>query len=71
MENHNNVIAEGIRMGGLYKLDVKMESHHAMSAPCVSTEELWHKRYGHLNLKDLFYVQRKEMVQGLTIFNDQ
>ena len=58
MENHNNVIAKGIRIGGLYKLDVKMESHHAMSATCVSIEELWH-------------LQRKEMVQGLPIFKDE
>ena len=58
-------------MGGLYKLDVKMESHHAMSATCVSTEDLWHKRYGHLNLKDLISIQRKEMVQGLSIFKDE
>ena len=47
------MIAEGIRIGGLYKLNINIENHHAMTSTSVSTEELWHKRYGHLNLKDL------------------
>lgn len=71
MKNHYNVIAEGIRIGGLYKLDVKVESHQAMVSTCVSTEELWHKRYGHLNLQDLISPQRKDMVQGLPTLKNE
>ena len=71
MKNHINVIVEGIEMKCLYKFDVKMEIHHLMASRCVSIKDLWHKRYGHLNLKDLISLQRKEMVQGLPIFKNE
>ena len=71
MKNQNNVVAEGIRIGGLYKLNISIENHHAMTSTSVSILELWHKSYGHLNLKDLISLQRKEMVQGLPIFKDE
>ena len=53
MKKQNNVIVEGIRIGGLYKLNINMENHHAMTSTCVSTKELWHKMYGHLILKKI------------------
>ena len=31
----------------------------------MSTEELWHRRYGHLNEHDLVKLQKKSMVEGL------
>jgi hypothetical protein len=71
MQDHYKVIVEGIRVGGLYKLDVTVESHQALLSTSVSTEELWHLRYGHLNLKDLVLLQRKDMVKGLPVFKNE
>ena len=31
----------------------------------MSTKELWHRRYGHLNEHDLVELQKKPMVEGL------
>ena len=31
----------------------------------MSTKELWHCRYGHLNEHDLVQLQKKSMVEGL------
>ena len=31
----------------------------------MSTKELWHRMYGHLNQHDLVQLQKKSMVEGL------
>jgi hypothetical protein len=38
----------GTRVGGLYNLDVTMNRYVALTFISMSTEELWHHRYGHL-----------------------
>jgi hypothetical protein len=42
-----------------------------LSSTTMSTEELWHLRYGHLNFKDLVLLQKKEMVEGLPVFKNE
>ena len=51
--DHYKVIATGVRVGGLYKLDVTMKGHQALASIAMSTEFLCHQRYGHLNYNDL------------------
>ena len=53
IHNHYKVIATGTRIGGLYKLDVTRGTHQALTSTTMSTVELWHRRYGHLNKNDL------------------
>lgn len=64
-QNHYKVIAIGTRLGGLYKLDIIKNKHQALTSSVISTEELWHHRYGHLNEHDLVQLQKKSMVEGL------
>jgi len=58
-------IAIGIRTGGLYKLDVRLAPVRALVAGSLTTEELWHQRFGHINYNDLLLLQKKEMVRDL------
>ena len=53
IQNHHNFIAIGTRIGGLYKLDVTKSNHQALESTTITTEELWHCKYGHLNQNDL------------------
>ena len=64
-QNHYKVIAIGTRLGGLYKLDVTKNKHQALTSSVMSTEELWHRRYGHPNEHGLVQLQNKSMVEGL------
>ena len=39
----------------------------ALVSTVITTEELWHKRYGHINHHDLVLLQKKYMVEGLAV----
>ena len=65
MQDHYKVIATGGRVGGLYNLDVMMNSHQALTSTTMSIEVLWNIRYGHLDYNDLLLLQRQEMVDGI------
>jgi len=58
------------RVGGLYKLDVTRKSHEALESTTISTVEIWHQRYGHLNHNDLMLPQKNIMVEGLIILKN-
>ena len=60
-------IATGIRIGGLYKLDVKSTPQQALMSSNKSAENLWHQRLGHINFSDLLLLQNKGMVDGLPV----
>jgi len=64
------IVATGVRVGSLYRLDVKSISKQAMVAGRSTAEQLWHQRFSHLNLQDLMLLQRKGMVEGLPIFRN-
>eukprot|EP00253_Pinus_taeda_P009124 PITA_09124 len=66
----NEIVATGMRVGSLYRLDAKSISKQAMVAGESTTEQLWHQRFGHLNLQDLMLLQKKGMVEGLPIFRN-
>ena len=61
------VIATGTRVGGFYKLDVTRKSHQVLASTTISTVDLWHQRYGHLNHKDLMLLKKNTMVEGLHV----
>jgi hypothetical protein len=65
IQDFYRVVATGTRIGGLYKLDVTKNNHQVLASTTMSTEELWHQRYGHLNHNDLMLLQKKTMVEGL------
>ena len=52
-------IASCIRVGGLYKLNVKSTPHQALTSSAMTTVDLWHQRFVHINFNDLL-LYRKE-----------
>ena len=66
----NEIVATGMRAGSLYRLDAKSIPKQAMVAGGSTAEQLWHQRFGHLNLQDLMLLQKKGMVEGLPIFRN-
>eukprot|EP00253_Pinus_taeda_P010577 PITA_10577 len=58
-------VAIGVRVGNLYRLDARSMPRQAMVAATSTTKNLWHQRFGQLNLQDLILLQKKGMVGGL------
>eukprot|EP00253_Pinus_taeda_P028028 PITA_28028 len=58
-------VATGVRVGNLYRLDARSMPRQAMVAATSTVKNLWHQRFGHLNLQDLILLQKKGMVDGL------
>lgn len=71
VQDNYKVVAKGMRVGGLYKLDVMKNGHQALTSIGMSTIEIWHQRYGHLNHNDLMLLQKKLMVEGLPIIKGE
>eukprot|EP00253_Pinus_taeda_P027307 PITA_27307 len=53
-------VATGVRVGNLYRLDARSMPRQAMVATTSTVENLWHQRFGHLNLQDLILLQKKD-----------
>eukprot|EP00253_Pinus_taeda_P019494 PITA_19494 len=70
VQDQYKIIATGTKVGGLYKLDVTRKSHQGLASTTMSTVDLWHQRYGHLNHKDLLLLQKNTMVEGLPILKN-
>eukprot|EP00253_Pinus_taeda_P019602 PITA_19602 len=66
----DETVATGMRVGSMYRLDAKSIPKQAMVAGESTAEQLWHQRFGHLNLQDLMLLQKKGMVEGLPIFRN-
>eukprot|EP00253_Pinus_taeda_P014991 PITA_14991 len=69
-ECRNEIVATGMRVGSLYRLDAKSIPKRAMVAGGSTAEQLWHKRFGHLNLQELMLLHKKGMVEELPIFRN-
>jgi hypothetical protein len=69
--DHFQTAATGVRSRGLYKLDVTSKAHHALNSATMPTEILWHQRYGHINHPDLLLLQKKNMVEGLSMIKNE
>ena len=59
VQDHYKVVSTGTRVGGLYRLDVIVKRHVALTSKETSTTKLWNHRYGHLNYNDLSLLQKK------------
>jgi hypothetical protein len=60
-------ITSGVCVGGLYKLNVKSAPHQALTSSAMTTVDLWHQRFGHINFNDLLLLQKSGMVEGLLV----
>ena len=69
--DHFRTVVKGVRVGGLYKLDVTSEAHHPLTSAIMPTKILWHQRYGHINHPDLLLLQKKNMVEGLPMLKSE
>ena len=69
--DHFQTVATGVRVGGLYKLDVTRKAHHALTSTTMPTKILWHQRYGHINHPDLLLLQKNNMVEGLPMLKNK
>eukprot|EP00253_Pinus_taeda_P021339 PITA_21339 len=69
-ESKNERVASRVHVGGLYRLNLKSTTHQAMASTRLTTENLWHQRFGHLTLQDLMLLQRKGMADGLRAFQN-
>lgn len=70
IQDQYKVIATRTRFGCLYKLDVTRKSHQVLASIKISTVDLWHQRYGHLNHKYLMLLQKNTMVEGLPVLKN-
>lgn len=49
----------------MFPLEISSVNHHALLASKKNESIMWHLRYGHLNVKGLQLLNKKEMVYGL------
>ena len=68
---HYKVVSKGMRVGGLYKLDIMKNGHQDFASTGMSNIELWHQRYGHINHLDLLLLQKKNMVEGIPMLKNE
>eukprot|EP00253_Pinus_taeda_P007785 PITA_07785 len=64
-DNKLETVATGVCVGNLYRLDARSIQQQAMVAATSTNENLWHQRFGHINLQDLILLKNKGMVDGL------
>jgi hypothetical protein len=50
---------------------VRKKGHQALAYTTISTKELWHQRYGHLNYNDFLLIQKHGMVEGLPLLKNE
>lgn len=69
--DHYKVVASGVRVGELYKLDVTNKNHQALTSTILSIERLWHHTYGHINYHDLLWLEKQTMVEGIPMLKNE
>ena len=52
-ENKKEPVSSRVSVGSLYRLNVKRMPRQALASTGLTSENLWHQRFGHLNLNDL------------------
>ena len=45
--------------------------HQALTSTTVTTENIWHQRFGHINLHDLLLLQKQGMVDALPTLRNE
>ena len=66
-KNLENVMLEGFRKANLYYVDLSYASNPSIKCLMSKEEEgwLWHRRLGHINMKNIAKVAKMELVKGL------
>jgi len=64
-------IGSGKLQGKLFNLDAKVQHTHEAKIADQQTEDIWHKRYGHLNHNSLRSLQNNELVKGMCFKKDE
>ncbi|KAG5864893.1 hypothetical protein JTB14_011137 [Gonioctena quinquepunctata] len=62
---HNELVAMADLINNVYKLRVKKEHQCMLSSTTSASSEIWHRRLGHINYKDLCKMQAGA-VEGMT-----
>lgn len=56
--DHQKLVTSRVRGGGIYKLNVTSMPHQDLTSTTMTTENLWHQIFGHINLYDLLLLQK-------------
>lgn len=65
LDKQHRMFAKATKVGGLYKLDYKLNHERAnVVEQSESKEDLWHKRFGHLGVGSLQSLARERLVDG-------
>ena len=63
--SQGEVVAVAFKAGGLYYLNCEpLYSHVNVSSQQKSKEELWHRRFGHLGMRNMNKLKKSELVDG-------
>ena len=63
LDKDQEIVAEGVKKGRLYYLECDLP--HIEKVNSIETNQLWHRRYGHLSSKYLQLLAKKELATGL------
>lgn len=63
------IIKANLSQNRTFKIGVCVMKHECLATSVSKIERLWHKRFGHLNFKDLHLLTKKNIVQGLPQVN--
>ena len=63
-------IGSGKLQGKLFSLDANVKHTHEAKIADQQTEDIWHKRYGHLNHNSLRSLQNNNLVKGMSFKTD-
>ena len=64
-------IGSGKLQGSLFNLDAKVQHTHEAKIADKQTEDIWHKRYDHMNYNSLRSLQSNNLVKGMSFKIDE
>lgn len=64
LSKDHQMVAKATKMGSLYQLNHKHNHEQTNVAESESTEDVWHKRFGHLGVSSLQKLAREKLVEG-------
>ena len=71
ISRNNETLVEGEKLEGLYIVTVIHENVNAVEEANINTNlQLWHKRFGHLNISALKILKKDKMIHGIPNLGD-
>ena len=71
LTSEGKIVSEGTKVGSLYYLDCHLDCLHAANTAenqtQETTEDTWHRRFGHLGLQSLKKLAKEKLVNGLNL----